>query len=174
LARLRANINREPGADASIWALTIKDVPGHPTGDAPTAEEWAVHTALTLFATHQQSLAQPVHGDGVGFGRAVRQLDSLVERSADEGPSPIRQRFNAALTATSLSELHYHLRGLINLMRSSKTRIVLDYGMLADDLMQFQLPGSADAVRRRWARQFYNVQKTESTPTTQEKDENDE
>jgi len=175
LARLRANINREPGIDSSIWALTIEDVPGRPFGDAPTAEELAVHTALTLFAIHQQSLAQPVHCDGVGFGQAVRQLENSHERSSEDGPSPVRRRFDAALTADSLSELRYHLRGLINLMRSSKSHIVLDYGMLADDLRQFQRPGSAGAVRRRWARQFYNVQKTESdstNPTTPEKEDN--
>jgi len=175
LARLRANINREPGVDSSIWDLTIKDVPGRPFGDAPTAEELAVHTALTLFAIHQQSLAQPVHRDGVGFGRAVRQLENSHERSSEDGPSPVRRRFDAALTADSLSELRYHLRGLVNLMHSSKSHIALDYGMLADDLRQFQRPGSAGAVRRRWARQFYNVQKTESdstNPTTREKENN--
>jgi len=126
----------------------------------------AVHTALTLFAIHQQSLAQPVHRDGVGFGRAVRQLENLDERSNDDGPSPVRRRFDAALTANSLSELRYHLRGLISLMHSSKSHVVLDYGMLADDLRQFQRSGSVDAVRRRWARQYYNVQKTESNSTT--------
>jgi len=172
LARLRVNINREPGADGSIWAVTMKDVPGHPFGDASTPEELAVHTALTLFAIHQQSLDLPVHRDGVGLGRAVRQLDNLDERSSDEGPSPVRRRFDAALTANSLSELRYHLRGLINLMRSSKSHIALDYGMLADDLRQFQQPGSADAVRRRWARQFYNIQKYESETTNQEKEDN--
>jgi len=58
-------------------------------------------------------------------------------------------------------------------MRGAKAEIALDYGMLADDLEQFQRAGSADAVRRRWARQFYHLAKAdqdqnESTDTEKE------
>ena len=168
LAHLRANVNRDPGADGSIWAVTVDGVPGHPRGDEPTAEELAVHTALTLFATHQQGVAAEMHSAGAGFGQAVRRLDDLVGGGSDESPGPVRRRFNALVTAETLGELRNHLRGLVAQLRAKG--IALDYGMLADDIYQFELPGQADAVRRRWARQYHRLP---SASAQQEDNQND-
>ena len=54
LAALRKGANRPPGELPEIWELTSVHVPDY-AGDAPTWEETAVHTAMTLYAVHQQS-----------------------------------------------------------------------------------------------------------------------
>lgn len=165
LARLRSNLGREPGTDPTVWAWTIDSVPGNPLGDEPSREEWAVHLALTMFAAHQQSRPSPMHHPGIGFGAAVARLDRAVAGADTEGPSPVRRRFDAAVTSGSLAELSHHLRGLVKQLRSAG--IGLDYGMLADDLVQFQRLGGADEVRRRWARQYYHLDRdAPATPDT--------
>lgn len=173
LARLRANIGRPPGTDPTIWSQTVDRVPGEPRGDAPTAEELAVHTAMTLFALHQQSRDAGMHRPGVGLGHAVARLDRL-RPGAGEDVSPVRRRFDVIVTSGSLDELTHHLRGLVGQLRADS--VGLDYGMLADDLFAFQLPGRANDVRRRWARQLYHLDRdtsvegsttTDSTEETQ-------
>ena len=159
-ARLRANAGREPGDDPLLWAVTLEEAPGSPRDDAPTFQERAIHTALTLYALHQQSKDQSMHYPGTGFGVAVARLDR-ARPGAGDGVSPVRRRFNAVATATSLGEMTQHLRGLVAQMRGEG--IALDYGALADDLFQFQLPGGASIVRRRWGRQLYHLQ---SQPTS--------
>ena len=154
-AHLRANVNREPGIDGSIWGITIDGVPGYPRSDEPTREELAVHTALTLFAVHQQGVGEDMHRVGVGLGQAVRRLDDVTGGGSDDTTSPVRRRFNALVTAETLSEVRNHLRGLITQLRARG--IALDYGMLADDICQFEWPGQADSVRRRWARQYHRL-----------------
>ena len=167
-AHLRANVNREPGIDGSIWEITVDGVPGHPQSDEPTREELAVHTALTLFAVHQQGAGEEMHRGGVGLGQAVRRLDDIIGGGSDETVSPVRRRFNALVTAETLDELRNHLRGLVTQLRAKG--IALDYGMLADDICQFQWPGQADSVRRRWARQYYRLL---LTSTKQPENQND-
>lgn len=155
LAHLRANVGREPGADPRVWTLTVDGVPGDPHGDEASPEERAVHAALTLFAVHQQSRPVGMHQHGVGLGRAVARLDRVRGGSDSEHTSPVRRRFDAVVTSDGLGEVVQHLRGLVTLLRSEG--IGLDYGMLADDLDQFQRPGGADVVRRRWARQLHHL-----------------
>ncbi|PZR51714.1 type I-E CRISPR-associated protein Cse2/CasB [Xylanimonas oleitrophica] len=160
LARLRAGVGRAPGADPTTWALTVDGVPGVPDGDAPTPQERAVHLAMTLFGAHQQSREEGMHRPGVGVGQAVARLERKTGGQEQEGPSPVRRRFDAMITSGSLTELAHHLRGLVQRMRAEGEG--LDYGMLAEDLLQFQRPGRADDVRRRWARQYYRLDRSEA------------
>ncbi|QAY71393.1 type I-E CRISPR-associated protein Cse2/CasB [Xylanimonas protaetiae] len=155
LARLRANAGKEPGTDPAIWSQTVDGVPGTPWGDGPTVQEWAVHTAMTLFATHQQSRDAGMHRPGVGLGQAVARLERKQGGAEDDRISSLRRRFDAAVTAATPDELAHHLRGLVTQLRGGDEG--LDYGLLADDLVQFQQPGQAGDVRRRWARQLYHL-----------------
>ena len=47
----------------------------------PSYAEWAVYTALTLFALHQQGHSEPMNAEGEEnrLGRAVRKLVLLGE-----------------------------------------------------------------------------------------------
>jgi CRISPR system Cascade subunit CasB len=155
LAHLRASVGREPGADPRVWSVTVDGVPGDPHGDEASPEERAVYAALTLFAVHQQSRLTGMHQSGVGLGRAVARLDRARGGGDAERISPVRRRFDAVVTSDGVGEVVHHLRGLVTQLRSEG--IGLDYGMLADDLEQFQRPGGADTVRRRWARQLHRL-----------------
>src|SRR5690606_18570292 len=102
LAHLRKNVGRAPGSDPKIWADTMDGVPGDPLGDEPTRQELAVHTAMTLYALHQQSRPAAMHRTGIGLGQAVALLDRARPGATDGSTSPVRRRFDAVVTATSL------------------------------------------------------------------------
>ena len=128
LAALRKGANRPPGELPEIWELTSVHVPDY-AGDSPTWEETAVHTAMTLYAVHQQSRTEPMFAPGKGLGHAAR---SLIGPPDDENPSA-RARFNALVTSTTVTELRHHLRGFISMLRARS--ITLDHAMLADDIL---------------------------------------
>ena len=148
LAALRKGASRSPGELPEIWELTRVEVP-ESAGDAPTWEETAVHTAMTLYAVHQQSRTEHMFSPGVGLGRAARRL---IGPPDEENPSA-RARFNALVTSTTVAELRHHLRGFVSLLRARG--FALDHAMLADDVLRFQQPGGARSVRLNWARQYH-------------------
>ena len=150
LAALRKGVSRSPGELPEIWELTEVPPPEH-AGDAPTGEEIAVHTAMTLYAVHQQSRTEHMFSPGVGLGSAARRL---IGSPDEENPSA-RARFNALVTSTTVAELRHHLRSFVSLLRARG--IALDHAMLADDVLRFQQPGGAKQVRLTWARQYYSL-----------------
>ena len=157
LAALRRGVSRSPGELPEIWELTRVEVPDG-AGDAPTWEEIAVHTAMTLYAVHQQSRTEPMFRPGIGLGSAAHDLVGRDE----ENPSA-RARFNALVTSTTVAELRHHLRSFVSLLRARG--IALDHAMLADDVLRFQQPGGAKKVRLAWARQYYSLP-AETPPAT--------
>ena len=150
LAALRRGVSRSPGELPEIWELTRVEVPDG-AGDAPTWEEIAVHTAMTLYAVHQQSRTEHMFSPGVGLGSAARRL---IGSPDEENPSA-RARFNALVTSTTVAELRHHLRGFVSLLRARG--FALDHAMLADDIVGFQRPGGGKKVRLNWARQYYSL-----------------
>ena len=158
LAALRRGVSRSPGELPEIWELTRVEVPDG-AGDAPTWEEIAVHTAMTLYAVHQQSRTEHMFSPGVGLGSAARRL---IGSPDEENPSA-RARFNALVTSTTVAELRHHLRGFVSLLRARG--FALDHAMLADDVLRFQQPGGAKKVRLAWARQYYSLP-AETPPAT--------
>lgn len=150
LAALRRGIGREPGAVPEMWPFytTLNDA-----GRA-TKPLQAEHTALTLFAVHQQSQRNPMHVAGIGLGEAVRALHT--GRGAEQAKfsqEAVNQRFAAAATATSAAELAQHLRGLISQLHGIPQP--LDYNRLFMDLVDWQDAGRIGQVRRRWGSQYF-------------------
>lgn len=158
MAALRSATTKEPGEIPEIWELTQVKVPDH-VGDAPTWEEVAVHTAMTLYAVHQQSRTTRMFRPGRGLGHAARELVGW-----EEDNDSARKRFNALVTSTTITELRHHLRNFISLLRARD--ITLDHAMLADDIVRFQRPGGAKKVRLTWARQYHFLSTTSDTKTT--------
>ncbi|NLE80256.1 MAG: type I-E CRISPR-associated protein Cse2/CasB [Rhodococcus sp.] len=160
LARLRRAVNSEPGSDPAVWSEIFEGLPEVLVGrtDSPSTHERAAHSAITLFAIHQQSKDIPMHQRGVGFGTAVRRLGVHTGN-----PDSVLRRFHAVGTATAFSEVLHHARGLITQLRSA--RIPLDYGRFAVDLADLQFPRSADRVRLAWGRDYYRVEPDTSTTT---------
>lgn len=156
LARLRRGAGKPAGSVGDILEYTLDErfAPADPTDDAPTVGEKAIHLAMTLYAVHQQSQGERMHRPGDRFGRAVR---ALIPETLDQEKNthPVLRRFQALGTAKNLDELAHHARGVVQLLRAA--RIPLDYGLLADDLLRWQAPGGASAVRLRWGRDFFGV-----------------
>ena len=120
---------------------------------APSAAEWAVYLALTLYAMHQQGNDRPMNCPGNTLGRAVRQLAERNSAGQDWTEASVLRRFNALATADSMPEVSHHLRGMIQLLR--REEIPLDYPQLAEDLYQYQFVDGAPNVRLRWGRDLY-------------------
>ena len=155
LAQLRRGVGRRPGDDPALWNIIFEDLPEamlSRTGEA-TKEEWAIHTALTLFALHQQGrdpMREPMNAEGRSLGCAAALL---VAGQGEDSRERIARRFNQAATASGIEELAHYLRELILLLRSAG--IGLDYPMLAADVYQYQSPDLAPRVRLRWGQDFY-------------------
>ncbi len=174
LARLRRGIGKKPGSMPELWEATLKDLPPELVGQGqhPSYGEWAVHTALTLYALHQQgkdTKLQCMHKDGESLGVALRKLVG-----DDEDEKRVKRRFDAASTSSSMEEFSHHLRGLIQLLKQKS--IPLDYTALAEDFYCLQFPNSRDSVRLHWGRDFYRLAKDETDTKNgiSGKDESDE
>lgn len=75
LAKLRRGIGHAPGDLPELWGSFLLEMPESFQGrSAPSAAEWAVYLALTLYAMHQQGNDRPMNCPGNTLGRAVRQL----------------------------------------------------------------------------------------------------
>lgn len=155
LAKLRRGIGKEPGSQPNLWEWTLDGLPENLQGndERPSFGERAVHSALTLFALHQQGkeiktkcMSEP----NVTLGGAMREI---IRRDPDR-EAAIKRRFTATVTADSYEELVWHLRGLVQLLRTED--IKLDYPSLAGELFDFQFPERRDRIRLRWGRQFYS------------------
>lgn len=174
LARLRRGIGKPPGSMPEIWAATLAGLPVDllSKDGTPTIGEWAVHTALTLYALHQQGKdlqKKPMSCENVSLGYAIRRL---VKSEEDE--PRVKRRFDAAATSDNLEGFSYHLRGLVQLLKAED--IPLDYPALTKDLYWFQVPGTRDSVRLRWGQDFYRTAKLEETiqDDTRKDNSNDE
>jgi CRISPR system Cascade subunit CasB len=157
LAQLRRGVGKPVGAIADLWQLTLEGVPLPPRyGDEATINERATHTALTLYALHQQSRSEPMHRPGQSIGAAARILARCTT-----SPEATRRRFEALGTASTFEEVAHHARGLISQFRTHG--IPLDYGRFADQLVGLLHPASADRVRLSWGRDFYRPAAGERT-----------
>ncbi len=158
LATLRRGIGHVPGDDPALWPILFEGMPEEmlSLNGTPTRAEWAVHTALTLYALHQQSRdpsASPMHVEGRLLGQALNRLSGGDE----EALIRIKRRFDAMATADRMPETVYHLRGLVQLLRAQD--IPLDYAALGRDLYLLQSPSQAPGVRLRWGQDFYRKHK---------------
>ncbi|HKM32458.1 MAG TPA: type I-E CRISPR-associated protein Cse2/CasB [Oscillospiraceae bacterium] len=156
LANLRRGIGKVPGELPELWGEFLQDIPEEflSRNGEPTKEEWAIYIALTMFALHQQGREMPMHQQGASLGRAVRKL----EKDKDDRERVLR-RFGPIVTATDMQGLSYHLRNMIQLLRSEG--ISLDYGMLANDLFWFQFAEQQNKVKLTWGEEYYKQNREE-------------
>ena len=153
LARLRRGVGRNPGDVPEIWGTLLQSLPEElmGRGKEPSHEEWAIYTALTLYAFHQQGMDQEsmnVQGQGIGCAAA-----KLIEE--EEDLSRVQNRFNRVALAEDRMQLATQLRGLISMLRSQK--IGLDYPLLATQLYRYQFYDNQSGLRLTWGRDFYRT-----------------
>lgn len=159
LAELRRGVGKKPGDIPQLWGYFLQDMPEEFFGNnEPSKAEWAIYTALTLFALHQQGKdpkTDCMYKEGHSFGTAVNRL----VHDEDERER-VARRFYAASTASSMEELSHHMRGIIQLLRSEG--VSLDYPMLAADLYRYQFNSLVSNVRLKWGQDFYKITKTKN------------
>ena len=159
LAEMRRGVGTAPGALPALWGMLFQDLPEEmfSVKGEPSRAEWAVFTALTLFALHQQGnniKTDCTDIEGIGLGCAVAKLmDSEDDRER------IWRRFQTVTNAKTIEDVSYHLRGIIQLLKGKG--IGLDYSRLAGDLFVYQDIRRADRVRLIWGEDFYRVKKEE-------------
>jgi CRISPR system Cascade subunit CasB len=159
LAEMRRGVGKMPGEIPELWGAFLSDLPEELCGTAgrPSRAEWAIYTALTLFALHQQGndpKTTPMHREGQTLGKAARRLAPM--KDSDEFRR-IERKFHIAAVSDDMEELAYRLRGLIQLMRTAQ--IPLDYVQLAADFYLYQIPECVSGVRLQWGREFYRTEK---------------
>lgn len=163
LAQLRRGLGRGVGDVPEILELTVNPTAPRPRSDEATADEIAIHVALTMFGLHQQSQSARMHVPGTSFGSA---LGGLRFAGGAENPGVLR-RFQALGTASDLTELVHHARALVTMLRGARhgfdDRRGFDYGRFAEDLVAFQSPQKVDRVRLAWGRDFYRAGRPDQT-----------
>ena len=164
LAQLRRGAGKAPQDVPELWGMTgterLFSAGELRNRDAGRAEA-AMFLAVTLYALHQQSKADPMHRPGIELGTAVRRL--MTATGDDES---VRQRFVRVGLAATPDVLAYRLRELVSLLR--RHSVPLDYALLAERLYQAQLPGRMSEVRQKWGLSFHRsaAQREDSSPTT--------
>jgi CRISPR system Cascade subunit CasB len=162
LAKLRRGVGKNPGALPHPWDFTIDGLPEiikNETCEGPSYAIWAIHLAMTLFALHQQGndyQKDPMHvpDKKAAFGRAVRLL---VNARGEDTEEAIKRRFNAVITSNGSEELAYHLRNMVQILRSEG--IPLNYPQIAEDIYKFHFTDLRDNIRLKWGREFYDYRK---------------
>lgn len=155
LANFRRGVGHAPGELPQLWGEFLLDLPEemHGRDGEPSRAEWAIYTALTLFALHQQGHdpgREPMHREGSRFGASVGWL-----ATDEDEMKRILRRLNAAATAGSVQALAHYLRGLVQLLRTEG--IAVDYAALAGDIYRYQFPEYTAQVRLAWGQDFYAV-----------------
>lgn len=152
LAHLRRGAGCTPGEMPQLWGFFLDGMPEEWMGNRdPSRAEWAIYTALTLFALHQQGkdpktewMSQP----DASLGKSVARLIGAAEEE-----SRVARRFHTLATSAGMEELSHHMRGMVQLLRSKN--IPLDYPALAEDLFWYQNAEYQAQVRLRWGQDFY-------------------
>lgn len=159
LAKLRKGVDRRPGELPELWAILLDDLPENMRSvrtEEPSRAEWAIHTALTMFALHQQGrdvTREPMHQAEISLGAAADHLARCQPGDLAENRERVLRRFNQVATASSMEAINHYLRAFIQLLHANN--IALDYAMLARDLFRYQFDDLAKAVRLRWGEDFY-------------------
>ena len=169
LAELRRGIGHIPGDIPKLWGAFLTDLPEELYGkDGEVSHaEWAIYTALTMFALHQQGHDVWMHEENKRFGCAVREL-APANNDEDDGVKRIRSRFNCIATAADMLEMANHLRGMVRLLSDGKG-IQLDYVELACDMYDYALSSeSRSRVRLRWGQDFCRIKSENGAKETDE------
>lgn len=149
LANLRRGVGKKPGELPELWGMIFDKIPEELIGDRYTSDaEWAIYTALTLYALHRQGSDKDMHQADISVGRAAARL---VKHEDDE--KRILNRLNLVATATDPEDLAYHLRGIVQLLKSED--IPLDHAKLSRELYLFHNKEIAANIKLSWGRDFY-------------------
>lgn len=163
LAKLRRAAGKDPVDTPEVWEITLDGLPDLLSGRYydgayhPSDSERAVHAALTIYAVQAQGSSTSPHVIGISLGEAAGKLSASMK-----GNDTIKKRFGSIITASDVTELAHHLRGLAQLFRS-KGDSGMDYVMLAKDLYLYSNTERRSNVLFRWGEDFFSL-KTSNNP----------
>ncbi len=154
LAEIRKGIGKKPGDNPKLWGVLFEGMPESlmSKNGEPTAAEWAVYTAITVFSVHQQGKnikSENMNVEGVGLGRAVA---GLVK--SEEDRERVERRFYSLATTGDMQGISHYLREIVKLLRDEG--IGLDYAILSKDLYLYQKQDNAPTIRLKWGQDFYS------------------
>ncbi|MEU5756729.1 type I-E CRISPR-associated protein Cse2/CasB [Streptomyces sp. NPDC047829] len=159
LAALRAGTGREPGTVAVMWPFhRTRMVSEWRNKGSLTRDLAAEHTALTLFARHQQTHDRRMHVTGNSPGTSVGLLarKAATDSEGKAATAALERRFGHLLTSTDADELAMHLRSFAPLL--NRAGVGLDYDLLRIALRTWddpRRPHAAGRFRQRWDRDFH-------------------
>ena len=121
-------------------------------------EEWAIHTALTLYAWHQQGHSKNISICGQTLGKALRKAYSdLPHTEMDEAFS---LKLHELSRIQDIQLLAVKLRSIAGWLSSKG--IGLDYASLASDIYEWQFPESRGNVFLRWTQEYRKIGNSDS------------
>lgn len=150
LAALRRSLGFRPGTYAPAFPLVERFVGIDRHAEDPLRK--ALYAVAGLFALHPADDSERSFAAAFGLLKSKRDSDS------------IEQRFIAVLSADPENLSHY-LRQAVSLLAAEG--IALDYAGLLRDLTRWLNPYAQeqrDALRQRWARDFYRTIARHETP----------
>ncbi|MDP4511812.1 type I-E CRISPR-associated protein Cse2/CasB [Nonomuraea turcica] len=157
LAAFRAGLGRPAGTVPALWPYYTSPIDDRLAQQSKVSDELtAEHAALALYGLHQQSRPDPMHHPGIRLGHALRRLHKQSEDDKGFTREAVDRRVNAAASATQVTALLTHLRGLISQLRA--VGAPLDYDLLLKDIRDWQRPDTRQLARRRLGLDYYGWQ----------------
>lgn len=130
-----------------------------------TREETAIFAAVRMYALHQQASDSCVFSrrnysdkkDDEKNGRELFESLNWLKQGTDSHEA-LDRRVQALLGTNNYNAVIDQLVHLMQIIKSKKTGIQIDYARLAGDLYRFQLGyRQANEVRLRWGEQYYRM-----------------
>lgn len=162
LSNLRNSISKPYSQTIDVFAALYRYLPDSfisEYGDL-SYEEKAIITALQIFAIHQQGNSKSILLDNVDEEKYKNMGYSLKVLRTDDNVKSTDRRFNTMITADTFDEFVFHLRQLVNLLKSRSDQKV-NYAKLAQDLYYFQIPSTRESIKLSWAKEYYRYTNTE-------------
>jgi len=153
LANLFRAIGKHPGAIPEVFPVTLEGLNGEWLGvdGNPSTEEWAIHTALSLYGLHRHLKSASMNCPNVSFGTAVGRLAKKNGHSFNI----IHKRFSTAITTHDISRFAYHAVALIKQL--SAAGIAFDYSLFAKQLLDFQERECKQDIQLSWSIEFHRA-----------------
>jgi len=150
MANLRRGVGKPVGELPEVWGIVFDKISPELLGKNQASNaEWAIYTALTLYAVHQQGSDTSINQEGISLGHASARLIKT-----EDDTDRILKRLNLVVTAVSPEDLAYRLKEIIQLLKQEN--IPLDYAKLAEKLYLFCDEKYAQNVKLQWGRDFWS------------------
>ena len=161
LSNLRNSISKPYSQSINVFYIIYEYMPESfiNSNNNLSYEERAILTSLQLYAIHQQGNSQSVLVDDNEKENKYKNIAySLKALRIDDNVKSTDRRFNTMITANTFEEFTFHLRQLVNLLKS-RTDQKVNYAKLAQDLYYFQIPNTREGVKLSWAKEYYRYNK---------------